>query len=813
MESFLQDVRYALRIIRRSPGFSLIAIIALALGIGANCAIFSIVNGVVLKPLPYREPQQLVQLWMRFTGIGIPKDQNWVSAPEFTDLQENASLSHIAAIDQESYNININSSPERVEGAQVSTSFFPMLGVQAAVGRVFLPEEGQPGKERVVLLSDGLWRRRFGADPTVPGRNLAMNGQSYQIIGVLPRGFQLSEDAEVWIPLVFSKDDLSPDSRGNHGLLVIGRIKSGLNLEQARADMAAVSQRIIEQHKDYPYQAYNFTVLTVPLLEQQVGDIKTALWILMSAVGLVLLIACSNVANLLLVRASAREREMAVRQALGVGHWRLLRQLLTESSILGLLGGLAGLLFGYVALRLLISLSVSSFPRVTEAQMDVRVFGFTILISVLTGILFGLAPAFHAYRNVTFDALKEGSHGGTAGAGSQRLRGTLVVLEVGLSLMLLAGAGLLIRSFLRLQEVDTGFRPDGVLTTRLALPEQKYSKPEQTRTFYRELLDRVRRLPGVDSAGAVSGLPLTGSGWSGTATIDTQAVPLKDTTPEVDMRPATPGYFETMGIELVRGRYFDEHDNETSAPVAIIDETLANTYWPKQDPIGQRLKQGGRQSKSPWRTVVGVVRHVRYRTLESPSRTEFYWPYSQLTFALGSMSLAVHTSGDPRSLAGPIEREVLALDPDQPVYRIRTMTELVSESVARRKLSMFLLAVFAGMALLLAAVGLYGVMSYSVAQRSHEMGIRMALGARTGNVIKLVINQGLLLAGLGIVAGLAGAVVLANFMSTLLFNTRAIDPLTFAGMAALLLAVATLACFVPAYRAARVDPANVLRQE
>jgi putative ABC transport system permease protein len=813
METFLQDVRYALRMLRRSPGFAAIAVLALALGIGANSAIFSIVYAVVLKPLPYEKPEQLVQLWMRFTNIGIPKDQNWVSAPEFRDLQQNSSLSNIAAIDQASYNININAKPERVEAARVSPSFFPMLGIQPHLGRVFLAEEGQPGHENVVLLSDGLWRRRFGADPNVSGRTLVMNGQSYQIVGVLPRGFHLPEEAEVWTPLVFTPDELTPDSRGSHGLLVIGRIKDGMSLQQARSDMKAVSARIIEQNPQYPYRRFNFTVLLVPLLEQEVGDIKLALWVLMGAVGLVLLIACANVANLMLVRASAREREMAVRQALGVTPTRLLRQLLTESATLGLIGGAAGLLLAYVAQRVLITLSATSFPRIAEAQMDLRVLVFTIVVALATGILFGLAPGLRALRQVPYEALKEGSHGSTAAGGAHRLRSVLVVAEVALSVMLLAGAGLLIRSFIRLQDVDAGFRPDGVLTLRLSLPEQKYSKPEQTRQFYKELLDRVRRLPGVDSAGAVTGLPLTQSGWSGTATVDTQAVPEKDKTPEVDQRPVTPGYFEAMGIRLLRGRYFNESDNETAQPVAIIDETMAKAYWPHEEAVGKRIHSGGGQSKSPWRTIVGVVEHVRYRTLESPSRTEFYWPYAQTPFALGSMSLAIHGQVEPLSLAGAVQKQVISIDPDQPVYRIRTMYELLSESMARRRLSMFLLAIFAGLALLLASVGLYGVMSYSVAQRAHEMGIRMALGAQVAGVVKLVMSQGLMLSVAGMIAGLAGSLLFSGFMSSLLFNTRAIDPLTFAAVALVLLMVALLACFVPAYRAARIDPANVLRQE
>jgi putative ABC transport system permease protein len=812
MESLLQDCRYAIRILARSPGFTLIAVLALALGIGANSAIFSIVNAVILKPLPYEKPEQLVQLWMRFTGIGIPNDQNWVSAPEFVDLQQTQSLSHLAAISSASFNINITGSPERIDSAVVSTSFFPLLGVQAQLGRVFLPEEGRAGRERVVLLSDGLWRRRFGADPAVPGRKLVMNGQSYLVVGVLPSDFHLPLEAEVWTPLVFSADDLSPNNRGSHQYQVIARIKPGLSLEQARADMDLVSQRIIEQHPDYHYREVNFRVIMIPLLEQQIGDIKTALWVLMSAVGLVLLIACANVANLLLVRASFREREIAVRQALGVSRRRLIRQLLTESAILGLMAGVVGLFLGYWALRLLTALAATSFPRVVEAHMDLRVLAFTLLVSLATGILFGLAPAFSS-RHVTHDALKEGGRGGTAGAGSQRLRGTLVVAEVALSLTLLVGAGLLIRSFLRLQEVDTGFRPEGVLTMRISLPNEKYSKMEQTRAFYRELLDRIRRLPGVDAAGGVTGLPLTGTGWSGTTTVDSQAVQPKDATPEADQRPVFPGYFEAMGIPLVRGRYFDRRDNETAAPVAIIDETMAQTYWPTEDAIGKRIRQGGRQSPLPWRTIVGVVRHVRYRTLESPSRVEFYWPYDQTSFALDSMSLAIHTSSDPRSLAGVVQRQVQALDPDQPAYRIRTMAELMSESMARRRLSMLLLAIFAGVALALAAVGIYGIMSYSVAQRAHEVGIRMALGAESTDVVRMVLGQSLGLTLAGISAGLLGSLALTNFLSSLLFNIKATDATTFLLVASILGVVALVASFVPAYRATTMDPVNALRQE
>jgi predicted permease len=811
MDGLLQDVRYALRLLRRGPGFTLVAVLTLALGIGASSAIFSVVDAVVLRPLPFRQPQQLVQLWMRFTGIGIPNDQNWVSAPELVDLQRNGSLAGVAAISAASFNVTFAGIAQHVDAAVVSPGFFRLLGVQAQAGRTFLPEEGVAGRDRVVLLGDGIWRRRFGADPAVAGRQLVMNGQGYVIVGVLPRGFQYPREVEIWTPLAFTAADLAPDSRGNHGLQVIARIKPGLTLAQARADMAAVSRRIVADHLEYPYKQFNFAVLMIPLLDQQIGDVRTALWLLLGAVGLVLLIACANVANLLLARASARESEMAVRQALGVGRGRLIRQLLTESALLGLAGGAAGLALAAWALRVLVAMAAASFPRMNEVRLDAPVVLFTLLLSLATAFLFGLAPVLALFRADNQAALKEGGRGGTESASSRRLRGALVVVEIAMALSLLAGSGLLIRSLLRLQEVDAGFRADGVLTLRLALPEERYATPAQTRAFYRELLERVGRLPGVVAAGAVNGLPLTGSGWSGTVTVDTRAVAVEDTTPEADQRPVTPGYFAALRVPLLRGRAIEERDNETGTPVCVIDETMAKTYWPHEDPIGRRIHRGGRDAKAPWMTVVGVVRHVRYRTLESPSRVEIYWPYAQTPFALGTLSLAIRAAGDPAGLVGAVRRAVQSLDPDQAVYGVRTMAEVEAESMARRRLSMTLLAIFAGVALLLAAVGIYGVMAYAVAQRVHEIGIRMALGSRGGQVVALVLRRSGALTLAGIAAGLAGSLLLTRFLATLLFAVKAYDPLTFTAVAALLMLVALTASVVPARRAAAVDPVKALR--
>jgi predicted permease len=812
MSTLWQDLRYALRLLLKMPAFTAVAVLALALGIGANTAIFSVVDAILLRPLPYHDPSRLVKLWTRFEGIGMPNNQNWVSAPEFVDFRAlSKSFSAIAAINGDNFNLSAGGLPERIEGAYVSSPFFPLLGVQAALGRVFLPEEEQPGRDNVVLLGNGLWRRRFGADPSVIGRKLTISGRSMLVVGVLPQGFQYPADADLWAPLAFSNDDLSPNNRGSHGLEVLARIRPDLSLRQARADMDSVAQRMIELHRDYPYKQYNFGLIVTPLLEEVVGDLKTPLWILMGAVGLVLLIACANVANLLLARASAREREIAIRTAIGAARRRLVRQLLTESVALGLVGGAAGLLLALWGLRVLTHIAASNFPRVADASLDSGVLAFTMLISIGTGLLFGLAPAFQMSQ-VTHDSLKEGGRGSTAGRLSGRLRRALVVSEIALSLMLLTASGLLLKSFVRLLEVDPGFRPEGVLTLRMSLPEARYPKPPEIRNFYRDVIERASRLPGVEAAGLVSALPLSGSGSSGTITVDSPVVSGTDASPEADWRPVTPGYFKAMGIALISGRYFDDRDTDTSAPVAIVDETMAKTYWPGQDAVGKRLKRGGAGSKNPWQTIVGVVRHVRYRTLEAQSRVTFYWPHPQNPWP--SMSLALRTpSSDPRALAATVQREILAIDPDQPVYKVRTMPELMADSVARRRLAMLLLAIFAGAALVLAAVGVYGVMSYTVTERAHEMGIRLALGASRANVLRLVMGQSFSLALAGVAVGLAGSLAFAGLISNQLFNVKSRDPLTFTLVALILTLVALVASYLPARRATKVDPVVSLRYE
>jgi putative ABC transport system permease protein len=810
--SLIQDLRYAMRTLAKNPGFTAVAVLTLALGIGANTAIFSVVNAVLLRPLPYPGPDHLVKVWGNFAGIGLPNNRNWISAPEFKDLEaQNRSFSQIAALNLTSANLNLGGAPQRIEGALVSPSLFPMLGVQAVRGRTFSPDEAQAGHDRVVLLSDGLWKRGFGGEPGVVGRQLIINDLSYTVVGILPSGFDYPDGAEIWSPLAFAPSDLTPDHRGNHGLEVLARIKPQLTLAQARDDMKAVTRSVEQQNPDYPYARFQFAFTLTPLLDEMVSDIQKALWILTGAVALVLLIACANVAGLLLARASSREREIAIRMALGAGRRRVSRQLLTESIVLAILGGTAGILLAGWGLHILMDLSASIFPRVAAAGLDGKVLLFTTLISVGTGIVFGLVPAVQSTPGVKADSLKEAGRGSTTGSASQRLRHAFVVAELALSLILLNGAGLLLESFFRLQKVDGGFRPEHVLTLRVSLPEAKYSKPEQVRTFFHDVLARVSRLPGVEAAGAVNALPLSGLSTSGTTTMDTQSVPPEARTPEADLRVVTPGYFEAMGIDLVRGRYFSDADNDQSAPVAIVDETLAKTYWPNEDAVGKRLRRGGAKSTRPWMTVVGVVRHVRYRTLAEPSRVEVYGPEAQNP--VSGLSLAIRTSLDPLSLAPAVQKEIQAVDPEQPVYRVRTMDELLQSSLARRRLSMLLLAIFAGAALVLAAIGIYGLMSHWVNQRSHEMGIRMALGAKSGDVLKLVLGQGLVLTFVGIVVGLAGAFGLTRFMSNLLFGVKPADPLTFAGVSVLLALVALVASYIPARRATRVDPMVALRYE
>jgi putative ABC transport system permease protein len=811
MEIVWQDLRYGVRMLAKAPGFTAVAILTLALGIGANTAIFSVVDGVLLKPLPYPQPQKLVTVWGRFTGIGLPDDRNWISAPEFRDIRDlNRSFSEVAAMTDTSFDI-AGGSPERIEGATVSPSLFPMLGIRPVVGRVFTPEEAQPGRDQELLLGYGLWARRFGSNPNVAGRTLDVNGHSMTIVGVLPQGFDYPLKAEMWQPLAFSAQDLTPDNRGSHGYLVLARVRPGLTIEQARSDMEAASKEMMARNPTYPYSKFNFTFLLMPLLEQTVGDVQAALWVLCGAVGFVLLIACVNIASLMLGRASAREREMAIRTALGAERRRIVRQLLTESLLLAALGGLMGLALAPFALREIVQAGNVALPRMANVKIDGWVLLFTIAISFLTGIVFGLFPAWQSARGTPYEALKEGGRTSSEGGSSGKVRQVLVICETALSVVLLVGAGLLLHSFLRVLGVDPGFHADRVLTMRVGLPQETYTKPEQVRAFYREVLRRIDHLPGVQAAGATAALPLSGLGGSGTTTIDTQAVPLDQRAPEADWRPVTPGYFEAIGMHVLRGRNLLDSDSETSAPVAVIDDTLAHNFFPNEDPVGKRLHLGGMGSSSPWLTIVGVVAHVHYRAIEAPSRVQVYWPEAQRPY--NTMSLAIRTSVSPLTLSGPVQQQILAVDPNQPVYQIRSMVQLRSDWLSQRFLALLLVGLFAVLAVILAAVGVYGVMSYGVTRRTHEMGIRIVLGAQPSDIMRIILLQGSALMGIGLSAGVVAALGLTRLMSAMLYGVRATDPLAYLGVGVLLALVALLACWIPARRATRVDPMVALRYE
>jgi len=810
MGTFIQDFRFALRQMIKKPGFTAVVVITMALGIGANAAIFSVLDAVLLRPLPYRHPESLVKLWSRFTGIGLPNDQNWVSAPEFRDLQQlNHSFSDLAAMASGSVNLGVKGSPERVVGASVSTGLFSMLGAQPMLGRNFLSEEGQTGRDHEVILSYGLWQRVFAANRNIVGTTVDIDGVPNAVVGVMPAGFSYPDEAEIWGPLAFSPDDLSESNRGSHGLEVLGRIKPGLSMAQVQLDLDRVAKTMIEQHGSYPYNRFDFGIIMHPLLEETVGDVKPSLFVLMAAVGLVLLIACANIANLLLARSTERQQEMETRMALGASGSRLARQLITESVVLAFAGAAVGIAVTPWILQGLVDIAAKSLPRTVNTSIDMMALVLTALVALFTGILFGLAPALQAGRKRQFDKLKGGRS--TEGKKTRRLRSALVVCETAFALLLVAGAGLLLRSFTQILKVDPGFKPQGVLTMRVALPDAVYSKPEQVRGFYGNLLDRVQRLPGVVSAGAVSNLPLSGQNSSGTITIDTQSVPLENSTPEADQRIVTPNYFRAMGITLVSGRFFEGSDTDTAPRVAIVDESLAQTYWPSQDPVGKRLHMGGRGSTAPWTTVVGVVRHVRNRTLEARSRVEVYFPENQLP--VSGMTLAIQASGNPMNPVPTMQREVASIDPDLPLYRVRTMTEVMGDSLERRRLALVLLAVFAGLALLLAAIGIYGVTSYGIAQRQVEIGVRMALGADRGRVLNMLMRSGLTTIFIGLGVGIVLALFLTRLMSGLLFDVRSWDPMALGGAALVLTAAAAMAIFIPARKATKVNPIVALRYE
>jgi putative ABC transport system permease protein len=807
LADLLQDLRYAARMLKKNPGFTAVAVIALALGIGANTAIFSVVNTVLLRPLPYKDPEQLVMVWEDASKHGYPQDTP--AAANYVDWRDqNSVFSGMAAIADANFNLTNAGDPERLKGRRVSTNLFPLLGVDAQLGRVFSSAEDQPGSQHVALLSYRLWQRRFGDDPNIVGKTLTLNDEPYTVVGVMPARFQFPEkDDELWVPIALTAQEAA--NRNRHYLEVVARLKPGVTLQQAQSEMTTIGARLQQQ---YPASNTDLGVAVTSLHEHLVGDIKPALLILLGAVGLVLLIACANVANLLLARAAIRQKEIALRVALGARRWRLLRQFLTESVLLATLGGIFGLVIAYVGLSLLSSFIPESISQARDVSLDLKVLGFTFGVSILTGLIFGLAPAIQAVRMNQSETLKEGGRDSVTGRSGKRLRGLLVTAEVAVSLVLLIAAGLLINSFLRLRNIDPGFRVDHLLTMKIELPEPKYEPMERRTAFYNNLIERVQSLAGVRSAAVTTNLPLYRQGNSVGVQLEGKPAPPPGKELIVVTRIVSPGYFETMSIPLLAGRALSDHDTEKSPSVAVISETMAHRYWPGEDAIGKRFSVGRVTSDADWIQVVGVVKDVRQFELTREPRPQMYLAYGQADF-FWPEDLVVKTDVDPASMAATVRKAVWDVDKDQPVSNIRTMDDILADSIARQRFSMLLLGVFAGVALLLAAVGIYGVMSYSVAQRTHEIGIRMALGAQTSAVLKLAVGYGLKLVIIGVLIGLVAAFALTRLMSTLLFGVTATDPATFALISLLLISVAAIASYIPARRATKVDPLIALRYE
>lgn len=808
MDTLLQDIRYGARMLFKSPGFAAVAILSLTLGIGANTAVFSVVNSVLMKALPYHEPQSIVLVWGEDKAGGTSRGQ--VSATDVADWRaRNHIFEDISTYSDFRPVFAGNGEPERVPGAQVGDGFFTVMHGQPLLGRVFTAEEQEDGKDLVVVLGYGLWQRRFAGDPNIVGKTIKLSSRTYTVVGVMPADFQSLPASLIGVTAEFYRPVAEPpneNDRASRHLRAIARLKPGVTLEQAQAEMSVIARQIEQEH---PTTNANSGVHLVSLKEDLIGRIRPALLMLFGAVAFVLLIACANVGNLLLARSTARHKEIAIRAALGAGRNRLVRQFLTESLLLSLAGGILGVLVAVWATTLIEAASTKVLPMLGHIELDTTVLAFTGVMSVLTGILFGIIPAWRASRPDLNETLSDGGRHSGAASTRSLLRSALVVAEVALALVLLICAGLLIKSVMRLREVDPGFKPDRLVSMNVWLPNAKYPKAPDWNSFYNRMLERIETIPGVEAAGLTSVLPVSAN-WD-RRTIEVEGQPKgPGENPDIDNYMVSPDYLRAMSIPLLQGRALTAQDNENTPLAVLVSETMARKLWPGADPIGKRVRfyNSNPAEQRPWRTVVGVVRDVKQYGLDTAGTMAMYETLAQ--FPTSAVTLVVRTTTDPSSMVGAIRREIIALDKDQAVFSIATMEQLVSDSIALRRFSMFLLGLFASLALILAAVGIYGVIAQSVSQRTHEIGIRMALGAQARDVLKLVVRQGMSLTVVGIVVGLAGAFGLTRLLANLLFGVGATDPTTFLWIPVLLAAVSFLACYIPARRAAKLNPLTAL---
>ena len=807
MQFFWQDLRYGFRTLLRNPGFCAVAILALAMGIGPNTAIFTMVNAVLLKPLPVPEPNRVVMIWGTLLKSGF--DQMPVSAADYLEWKKQAhsfdQMSAAFAIPEFGLNVSGAGDPERVSAALASKEFLPALGIKPIVGRNFLPEEDRPGGPPAVLISHALWQRRFHSDPAAIGRSLTVDGIPRTVVGVVPHELGEMVAADLWLPTAINPNN---PERQNHQFGIVARLKPSVTVAESRAEMAVIARRL---ESAYPATNTGWGVTLFPMAEMFTGRIRPVLLILLGAVGLLLLIACANLANLLLARAATREKEIAIRGALGAGRLRLIRQLLTESLVLALAGGALGLILAAWGVRLLRSVVPDMFPMLQHMSVDVPVLAFTFGISILTGLLFGLVPAWRSSHTDLNTTLKEAAGRSESAGGSHRIRSFLLAGEVALAVLLSVSAGLLLRSFVRVTEVNPGVRTANILTMNLSLPEVKYDTPQKRATFYKDLIERVDALPGVRSAGAVVFLPLRVSIlsfriWVNSFTIEGRPPVPQDKQPLADYRPATPGYFNTMGIALRQGRLFDQHDDLDAKRVVLVNEAMVRKHFPHENPLGQRIVMGKPME------IVGVVADAKLYGLDAPVEPAVYVPHAQHS-GDSSMAVVVRTEGDPTVVAAAVRREILKLDPEQPISNVRSMEQVLSDSLMLRRVAMLLLTVFASLALTLATVGIYGLTAYSVSRRTHEIGLRVALGASQSQILRMVVGRGLVTSLIGAAIGVAAAFELTRGLSGMLYGVTATDPLVFAGVPLLLIAVSVLASYVPARKATRIDPLVALRYE